>query len=107
MSDLVSGVLTRISELEQLAQSSEPGSALWRRFASEAWDEHIVQWQPDSVLRLCRAHRQIVADYEEAKAASDADTEDISARVGSFALGLAVRAVAVGLGVVEEDRNGE
>lgn len=63
---------------------------------------------PDEVLRLCRAHRRIVEQYQRAQelltdgrfTGSVAESNEAAAR----SLRVAVEALAVGLGVVEEDR---
>ena len=132
--DLVSGVLTRISEIESAAEDARNfarGGEWFEAHRPAEWGDaehdvtvlsggkpiatfhveyggalaavHAVGNDPESILRLCRAHRQIVDEYREVKAAAEADESDISARVGAFALGLAVRALAVGLGVLEEE----
>jgi hypothetical protein len=77
--DLVSGVLTRISHLEADArEAAKYSSAQWDSATSAVVDlgggdlddlipvpaspiaNHMVAHDPHAVLRLCRAHRQIV-----------------------------------------------
>jgi hypothetical protein len=141
VSDLVSGVLTRISELEQeqlavlidghtrWTYEGEKAAADcfdcdWTQVGSEdevnaAADEHMLSQHPTPELRLCRAHRQIVelhkitvtgtehwdpmtrqrvTDYDvdcETCGCFSTDPEDVCETL---------RVLAVGLGVVEEDR---
>lgn len=141
MDDLVSGVLTRISELERLAQAATQGAWEWRdaggvakyaltatapgqrwpgsivvpslhpdAYPSKADADLIAAHGPDSVLRLCRAHRQIVEQYQRAQelltdgrfTGSVAESNEAAAR----SLRVAVEALAVGLGVVEEASDG-
>ena len=64
---------------------------------------------PESVLRLCQAHRDIVAMYQEAKAQpvvrGGGGLDHASAMGRLTTLGLVVQALAVGHGV--EDGNGK
>lgn len=57
---------------------------------------------PDAVLRLCRAHRDIIDEWRQAQAAADADPVDVSARIGAFSFMIALRVLARGLGVREQ-----
>lgn len=130
MSDLVSGVLRCLAELEEAARNAmqrrwlladnyieDENGAEVATFSLSA-DAHLAAFaaEPESVLRLCRAHRQIVEAYREAQGRVDRFPEEDQVRmreaylmVRGYAQGLrnAVRDLAVGLGVVEEDRNGE
>lgn len=78
MSDLVSGVLIRLDELEQCATAAGHGfghlglgsllnlNAGWTQLdltdnVRPTYDQRFVrEFGPEAVLRLCRAHRQIV-----------------------------------------------
>jgi hypothetical protein len=135
VTDLVSGVLTRISEIERAATAAareaqdgnwhhsgdaedvytdETGSVVvvgpWScgLFAAGA---HIAANDPNSILRLCRAHRQIVDMYVHAKQQPVAESvphskgrglDHASAMGRLTTLGLVLEVLAVGLGVVEE-----
>jgi hypothetical protein len=158
MTDLVSGVLTRISAIERLAELAAPGP--WRPNAEHdevlAVDDetvcdgfalsnnqlrntvdHIVANDPDSILRLCRCARQIVELFPVSEPHLDTegsfygfqsrdcgehrtvgphrawcfDCSEWCYRNAPCArchgVHEALRILAVGLGVVEEDRNGE
>lgn len=64
MSDLVSGVLTRISAIEKEALSISAGRFV-EGMAGRRVDPDLNRYldticDPDEVLRLCRAHRRIV-----------------------------------------------
>lgn len=144
MSDLVSGVLTRISELEQCATAAGHGfghlglsrllnlNAGWTQLdltdnVRPTYDQRFVrEFGPDAVLRLCRAHRQIVDMHVRTKrlldqangrvlqqvmdgtVATRQEQRDFdSLHVEKAVLQEVIEALAVGLGVVEEDRNGE
>jgi len=86
---LVSGLLAKISEVEALALSASPGP--WRPNTEHdevlAVDDvtvcdgfalstnqlrntvdHVVAHDPQSILGLCRAHRQIIERYQRAVA---------------------------------------
>ncbi len=130
MTDLVSGVLTRISELEQLANdciaevgaeragdeyADGSGRAGRDAFPSYPWGsaERELAFMagpghPDAVLRLCRAHRQIVEAYQQQKQIADAyeanpttrDSDGHLAAAGVvLGLSTAVELIAEGLGV--------
>jgi hypothetical protein len=116
--DLVSGVLTRISEIEREALAISAGR-LVEGMAGRRVDPDLNRYldticDPDEVLRLCRAHRQIVEEHAPRHVASlDADTWGQGAEVcRRCAIDdrrvvfpcPTLRALAVGLGVVEEDR---
>lgn len=50
-------------------------------------------------LRLCQAHRDIVAEWRQAQDAADRDESDISARIAAFAFMLTIELLARGYGV--------
>jgi hypothetical protein len=114
----VSGVLTRISAIEKEALSISAGRFV-EGMAGRRVDPDLNRYldticDPDEVLRLCRAHRQIVEDYRDASAVehrrrAEGASKDVMRHAIGKAQGLrrAVVALAVGLGVAEEDRNGE
>lgn len=131
MSDLVSGVLTRISEIEreQLAVLID-GSTSWvdmddadvievrclqcgwkhegpETEADNAADDHLIERHPTPELRLCRAHRQIVEMAQRAAEAGENALMTAGEHARAATLDEVVELLAVGLGVVEEDRNGE
>lgn len=131
MSDLVSGLLAKLSDVEKLANdciaevgstragdeyADGSGAADSDSFPSYPWgsmDRELAfmagPGHPDDVLRLCRAHRDIISEYLRLKAEFDAarvTPPDVAVFV---ALGTQVRtlkavlgALARGLGVEEQ-----
>ena len=101
MNDLVSGLLTKLSEVEKEALSISAGRFM-EGMAGRRVDPDLNRYldticDPDEVLRLCRAHRQIVELWQEAEKESNPPEVLILADE-------MLRALAVGLGVVEEDQ---
>lgn len=128
MSDLVSGLLVKLDSLEQAARAVEPlghnfdmgGNRQDEKFtharivyASEdgrartEWGdepEHFGNWEPEAVLRLCRAHRAIVGEYQRLKDELD-DARDTHPDLANFvALGTQVRTLKAVLGALARGR---
>lgn len=68
MSDVVSRLLAAIDERERKARAAGSLQAMWwqpggRRNGRNTIREFLTDNDPDSVLRLCQAHRDIVAMF--------------------------------------------
>lgn len=119
---LVSALLAKIAELEKLAERDRDGfgkdgslHTVHCGYRQQEWTEPCECDVPESVLRLCRAHRDIVELYQKQQriadklaadpATADADRRWIAAGIVG-GLTSAVDALARGLGVeTGPDRN--
>jgi hypothetical protein len=83
MTDMVTKLLAKIEEAEQLAQAAfdeietalkepEDERALVYPGQFAAWFEHADANRPSVVLRLCQAHRQIISEYQRLNVEWDA-----------------------------------
>lgn len=127
MSEVVSGLLAKIERLERAANEAMSGSGRWvggpRRNhpgyevaelrsgwvhtqTARGLSAHIAANDPESVLRLCRAHRDLVKAYIAARDNPDRRT-DAALHLAFNLLRQVVETIARGLGVAEENRNGE
>lgn len=115
--DLVSGVLTRLAEMEEAARDAmqrrwlladnyveDENGAEVATFSLSA-DAHLAAFaaEPDRVLRLCRAHRQIVEMAQRAAEAGESALMTAGEHARSATLDEVVELLAVGLGVVEAE----
>jgi hypothetical protein len=122
---LVSRLLARLDELERAARAVEPlghnfdmgGNRQDEKFtharivyASEdgrartEWGdepERFGNWEPNEVLRLCRAHRDIIEQYQRAREAGENALMTAGEYAAAAALELVVETIAHGLGVEE------
>lgn len=110
MSDLVSGLLARLDEIEKVAKAApfDP----YKIHVDNPEDGPHIRWHdPASVLRLCRAHRDIIDMYGQAKDQPVAESvrhskgrglDHASAMGRLTTLGLVLQALARGLGVEEQ-----
>lgn len=125
MSDPISRLLEAIETREQKALKAAPGP--WRPNAEHdevyaaddipvcegfalsnnqlrATVDFIVDNDPASVLRLCRSHKFIVGAYADAKQQADRSFAAASYIKGlASGLELAVREIAIGYGITEEE----
>jgi len=133
MSDVVSRLLAKLDEVEQCATAAGHGfghlglgsllnlNAGWTKLdladnVRPNYDQRFVRMiDPDAVLRLCQAHRDLVAEWQKRKQMADlldADPETKAGEAHILALGIAsglfaaVTVVAAGYGIQEEDRDG-
>jgi hypothetical protein len=117
--DLVSGVLTRISAIEEKAvKVHDERCGLVLGTISGNLNDECDCGVPDSILRLCRAHRQIVEEHAPRRVASLehatwGEGADVCRRCcvdGDRRVVFpcaTLRSLAVGLGVLEETSNDE
>lgn len=118
MDDLVAFLRARLDEDEAVAlavsngphspetwtaKSYKEGARNWRvdgqvsvvvdgAFGPDA--AHIARHDPARILAEIEGKRQIIREWEDAKATAEADRTDVSARVAMLAFGIALRAVA-------------
>jgi hypothetical protein len=131
VSDVVSGLLARLDELERAARAVEPlghnfGMGSNRQdekftharvsFASEDGrprtahgnePQHFNNWNPDDVLRLCRAHRDIIEIYKRQYELEAAGAGQSTGTQGVLVYAVAlledvIEALARGYGVEEQ-----
>lgn len=62
MSDLVTRLLAEIAKVEAAARAVQEGAWLWNDYIDAAGDAYMKAWANEDVaLRMCQAHRKIVA----------------------------------------------
>jgi hypothetical protein len=124
VSDVVSGLLAKLDSLERIAESASPGP--WHANAEhdEVWAvddipvaegfalsnnqlrntvDHMVAHDPLAVLRLCRAHRDLINAYTGAVFTQSCHPEYEGNNGYVQAMRDTLRIVARGLGVEETE----
>lgn len=122
--DLVSGLLAKLDRIERAATvaarvprgqrqgNHRQARGLTVTLPSRAWTDYVALLDPESVLRLCRAHRDIIEMYVQAKQQPVAESvphskgrglDHASAMGRLTTLGLVLQALAQGYGLTEKD----
>lgn len=108
MSDLVSGLLAKLSEVEEQALSISAGRFV-EGLTGRQVDPEVTRYldtfaDPDAVLRLCRAHRDIVKRFQWAWERRNTGTDDEQALRQMYVIAMidVLSELARGLGVEEQ-----
>lgn len=106
MSDLVSGLLAKLDEIERMTLAAKPHwqQLLWsRRAGNEKMNAYLTQVaDPDDALRLCRAHRDLTEAYVAVRDNPDRLT-DAALHLSFNLLRQVVETIARGLGVEDKE----